>query len=57
MDGVPVTRRALCPQLETDAQDTAMGAPIILLRRLETNNITVTRVVSHLARSDNPNIT
>ena len=36
-----VTIRVLCAQLDADAQDTAMGAPIILLLRLQTNNIAV----------------
>ncbi len=41
LEGVPVTIRVLCAQLDADAQDTAMGAPILLLRRLQTNNIAV----------------
>ena len=31
LEVVPVTRRVLCAQLDADAQDTAMGVPILLL--------------------------
>ena len=41
MERVPVTIRVLGAQLDPDAQDTATGAPILLLRRLQTNNIAV----------------
>ena len=39
--GVPVTIRVLCAQLDADAQDTAMGAPFLPLRRLQTDTIAV----------------
>ena len=41
LDGVPVTRRVMCAQLDATSYDTPMGAPILLLRRLQTNNIDV----------------
>ena len=41
LEGVSVTRRVLCAQLYANAQDTAMGAPILLLRRPQTNTIAV----------------
>ena len=41
LEGVHVTRRVLCAQIYANAQDTAMGAPVILLRRPQTNNIAV----------------
>ena len=41
VEGVPGSRRVLCAQLDADAQDIAMSAPILLLRRLQTNNIAV----------------
>ena len=41
LEGVPVTRKVLCAQLDAYVRDTAMGAPILLLRRLQTNTIAV----------------
>ena len=41
LEGVHVTRSVLCAQLYANAQDTAMGAPILLLRRPQINNIAV----------------
>ena len=47
LEAVPDSRRVLCAQLDADAQDIAMGAPILLLRRLQTNNIAVMQHIQH----------
>ena len=41
LKGVPITRTVLCAQLYANAEDTAMGSPILLLRLPQTNNIAV----------------
>ena len=41
LEGVQVTIMVLCAQLYANAQNTAMGAPILLLLRPQTNNIAV----------------
>ena len=41
LEVVPVTIRVLCAQIDADVQDTAMGAQILLIRRLQTNTIAV----------------
>ena len=49
LEGVPVYKKGFCAQLDADAQDTAMGAPILFLRRLQTNTIAVMQHVQQSA--------